>query len=105
MEAARARVAVPVRDVGAGGGKSRRTKSQGPGLVNVLVKRSEKGPKGHPQQLIHDLRPAPSRTRLLKGLQNRTSTNPGSWPEVVNESMWVAAKRTFTIPGSWPLNL
>ena len=25
--------------------------------------------------------------------------------EVVNELLWVAAKRTFTSPGPWPLNL
>ena len=53
-----------------------------------------------------------SRPRAIKGqepglvdvlLQPTEQTRSRRKAEVVNELLWVAAKRTFTSPGSWPL--
>ena len=76
---------------------TKRTKGQGPGMVNVLLAAS----------------PATrSRPRAIKGqepglvdvlLQPTEQTRSHRKAEVVNELLWVAAKRTFTSPGPWPL--
>ena len=53
-----------------------------------------------------------SRPRAIKGqepglvdvlLQPPEQTRSQRKAEVVNELLWVAAKRTFTSPGPWPL--
>ena len=53
-----------------------------------------------------------SRPRAIKGqepglvdvlLQPTEQTRSHRKAEVVNELLWVAAKRTFTVPGPWPL--
>ena len=72
-------------------------KGQGAGMVNVLLAAS----------------PATrSRPRAIKGqepglvdvlLQPTEQTRSHRKAEVVNELLWVAAKRTFTSPGPWPL--
>ena len=38
-------------------------------------------------------------------LQPTEQTRSHRKAEVVNELLWVAAKRTFTSPGPWPLNV
>ena len=55
--------------------RPRAIKGQEPGLVDVLLQ-------------------PPEQTRSRRGRA-----------EVVNELLWVAAKRTFTSPGPWPLNV
>ena len=37
-------------------------------------------------------------------LQPTEQTRSRRKAEVVNELLWVAAKRTFTVPGPWPLS-
>ena len=73
-------------------------RGQGQGMVNVLLAASPatrsrpRMIKGQEPGLVDVLLQPPEQTRSRRGRA-----------EVVNELLWVAAKRTFTSPGPWPL--
>ena len=73
-------------------------KGQGAGMVNVLLaattatRSRPRAIKGQEPGLVDVLLQPPEQTRSRRGRA-----------EVVNELLWVAAKRTFTSPGPWPL--
>jgi hypothetical protein len=75
---------------------TKRTKGQGPGLVNVLLPPA--------QRLVHDLGRLRARSQDWWTFFCCQSNNAFSRrkAEVVNGLLWVAAKRTFTSPGPWP---
>ena len=83
--------------------RPRAIKGQEPGLVDVLLQ--------PPEQTRSRRGRAEVVNELLWVAAKRTFTSPGPWPlvhlvsRVVNELLWVAAKRTFTSPGPWPLNV
>ena len=67
-------------------------------MVNVLL-------AANPQRLVHDL----MRLRVRRQdwwtffCSQPSKRVRAANAEVVNELLWVAAKRTFTSPGPWPL--
>ena len=73
-------------------------KGQGQGMVNVLLaaipatRSRPRAIKGQEPGLVDVLLQPPEQTRSQRKA------------EVVNELLWVAAKRTFTSPGPWALN-
>ena len=101
---------------------TKRTKGQGPGMANVLLAATHSnsfttcGLRGQGAGMVNVLLAASpatrSRPRAIKGqepglvdvlLQPTEQTRSHRKAEVVNELLWVAAKRTFTSPGPWPL--
>ena len=76
-------------------------------MVNVLLAASPatrsrpRAIKGQEPGLVDVLLPTATGTAEHKRVRDGADGQGG---EVVNELLWVAAKRTFTSPGPWPLN-